>query len=96
MQVKTFEFERSEPTFNEIQKLPKNYREDLKVVILEEYLLLITFLTRRLVLHHQLNKSFQLLDAAEKEKLKEENPFDFKYDPSAAEILDTLVPEALC
>jgi F-type H+-transporting ATPase subunit gamma len=33
------------------------------------------------------------LDNAEKEQLKEKFPFDFKYDPSATEILNTLIPQ---
>ena len=34
------------------------------------------------------------LDMAERDTLKREFPFDFKYDPDAKEILDTLIPEA--
>ena len=33
------------------------------------------------------------LDETEKEKMKEEFPFDFKYDPAPEEILNTLIPE---
>lgn len=33
------------------------------------------------------------LDPKEKEELEEKFPFDFKYEPTAKEILDTLVPE---
>ncbi len=34
------------------------------------------------------------LDNKEKEALKEQFPFDFKYDPDPKQILDTLIPEA--
>jgi F-type H+-transporting ATPase subunit gamma len=34
------------------------------------------------------------LSTQEKTDLQEKFPFDFKYDPSPAEILDTLIPEA--
>ena len=33
------------------------------------------------------------LDETIKKKLRNEHPFDFKYEPNAADILDTLVPE---
>jgi F-type H+-transporting ATPase subunit gamma len=33
------------------------------------------------------------LDTAEKDELREKFPFDFKYDPSANEILNTLIPQ---
>jgi F-type H+-transporting ATPase subunit gamma len=34
------------------------------------------------------------LDEAEKEELQKDFPFDFKYEPNAEEILNTLIPEA--
>ena len=33
------------------------------------------------------------LDSAEKETLREKFPFDFKYEPSSTEILNTLIPQ---
>lgn len=91
---KTFTFEKTEPSFNEMkiigQELANLFTsgEVGKVyVAYNEFKSAISFDSKvKNLLPLSLQKS-------EKARLKEEFPFDFKYEPAPKEILDSLLPE---
>ena len=92
--AKTFTFEKAEPTFEEIRKVA----EELGAMFLQGevgkvYVAYNSFVSAiafdsmvRQVLPMQVSEK-------DKESIKSKYPYDFKYDPSAGQILDTLVPE---
>lgn len=89
-----YEFEHNEPTLQEIQSIAKELAEQFcngevgKIYVAYNiFKSAISFIpTVRQILPFA-------LDDFEKRELKELHPFDFKYSPSANEILDTLIPE---
>lgn len=90
-----YTFKTSDPTFEDIRKVG----DDLSSLFLSgEYgKVLIAYN----IFHSAINFEPTIkqvlpmsLDENEKEAFKKQYPFDFKYDPSAKEILDTLIPEA--
>lgn len=92
--AKHFTFEKIEPTYEEIRKVADELGQMFltgevgKVYIAyNSFISAIAFDSRvRQVLPMQVPEKI-------KEEIKSSYPYDFKYDPSAEEILDTLVPE---
>lgn len=93
--AKHYEFEKAEPSYLEMDAVG---RELASLFESGEY-------GRVMVAYNVFNSAISFtptiktalpltLDEKEKEELEEKFPFDFKYDPSAQEILDTLIPEA--
>ena len=91
---KTFTFAKVDPTYEEVRKLSEEIGsmfmsgEVGKVyVAYNSFISAIAFeSTMRQLLPMQVSEKM-------KEEIKVSYPYDFKYDPSAKEILDTLVPE---
>lgn len=92
---KMYEFEKSEPTYPEIQAIAKELSTKFESGEVGRVFIAYNIFHSAISFSPSVKQVLPMtLDASEKEKLKEENPFDFKYDPSASEILDTLIPEA--
>jgi len=91
---KTFTFNKAEPTYEEVRKLADELGtlfttgEVGKVYIAyNSFISAIAFESKvRQILPMQVS-------ASDKEEIKSKYPYDFKYEPSAEQILDTLVPE---
>lgn len=91
---KTFTFAKADPTYEEVRKVADELGamfvtgEVGKVyVAYNSFISAIAFDSKvRQLLPMQVN-------AESKEAIKAKYPYDFKYEPSAAQILDTLVPE---
>jgi F-type H+-transporting ATPase subunit gamma len=91
---KTFTFAKADPTYEEVRKIADELGamfisgEVGKVyVAYNSFISAIAFDSKvRQLLPMQVS-------ASDKEKIKSKYPYDFKYEPSAAQILDTLVPE---
>lgn len=91
---KTFTFNKAEPTYEEVRKLADELGtlfttgEVGKVyVAYNSFISAIAFESKvRQILPMQVS-------ASDKEEIKSKYPYDFKYEPSAEQILDTLVPE---
>lgn len=92
---KMYEFEKSEASFQEIQAIAKELSEKFESGEVGRVFVAYNIFHSAISFTPTVKQVLPMtLDESEKEKLKEENPFDFKYDPSASEILDTLIPEA--
>ena len=92
---KMYDFEKSEPTFLEIQTIAKELAARFESGEVGKVFVAYNIFHSAIAFTPTVKQLLPLaLDESEKEKLKEENPFDFKYDPSAKDILDTLIPEA--
>lgn len=91
---KKFEFESSEPKFEEVKKIAK----ELATLFTTEqvskvYIAFNTFISA-IEFDSKVNQILPMtLSSEEKEKLMETYPIDFKYEPSAEVILDKLIPE---
>jgi F-type H+-transporting ATPase subunit gamma len=91
---KTFTFAKVDPTYEEVRKLAEevgsmfmNGEVGKVYVAYNSFISAIAFeSTMRQLLPMQVSEKM-------KEEIKVSYPYDFKYDPSAKEILDTLVPE---
>lgn len=92
---KMYDFEKSEPTFTEIQAIAKELSAMFESGEVGKVFVAYNIFHSAIAFTPSVKQVLPMtLDSSEKEKLKEENPFDFKYDPSAPEILDALIPEA--
>lgn len=91
---KTFTFESSDPTFEEVKKLAGELSNQFVTdQVGKVYIAYNSFIS---AIEFESNVSQVLpmtLSEEEKEKLVEEFPIDFKYEPSAEEILNKLIPE---
>ncbi|HLE11929.1 MAG: ATP synthase F1 subunit gamma [Bdellovibrionales bacterium RIFOXYD12_FULL_39_22] len=93
--VKTFEYEKLEPTLTEIQKtcneLAALFEESKVEKIYVAYNLFKSVISFIPTIKQALPMTLSTADA---EEAKKNFPFDFKYTPNSKEILDTLIPEA--
>lgn len=91
---KTFDFSKAEPTFIEMETVGKEFAELFRLGEVGTVK----------VAYNQFNSAISFtpmvkqllpmaLDAEEEKRLEEEFPFDFKYEPTPSQILDTLIPE---
>jgi F-type H+-transporting ATPase subunit gamma len=91
---KYYTFKKAEPSFDEIKEIANDLshlftnNEIGKVYI--AYNSFVSVISQEPTVKQVLP---MVLEQAEVEKLQEEFPFDFKYEPTPKEILDTLVPE---
>lgn len=91
---KTFTFAKAEPTYEEVRKVADELGQMFMTgevgrvyVAYNSFISAIAFDSKvRQLLPMQVS-------AHDKETIKTKYPYDFKYEPGAAEILDTLVPE---
>lgn len=91
---KTFTFENSDPSFEEVRLIAK----ELSSLFVNDQVgkVFIAFNSFVSAIEFESNVSQVLpmtLSAEEQDKLMEEFPIDFKYEPSAEEILNKLIPE---
>lgn len=92
---KTYQFEGKEPTFAEVQSLAKELGELFSTGDYGKVFIAYNIFESALAFESSVKQVLPMsLDVNEKEELIEKFPFDFEYDPSASEILDTLIPEA--
>ncbi len=92
---KTFEFERIEPSYREIQNVAAELAELFTSGEWGQVYVAYNVFRSAISFKPTVKKVLpMILDKAEKEKLKEKFLFDFKYEPNPREILDALIPEA--
>ena len=91
---KTFTFAKVDPTYEEVRKLAQEIGSMFMTGEVGKVYVAYNSFISAIAFESTIR---QLLPMQVSEKLKEEikvsYPYDFKYDPSAKEILDTLVPE---
>jgi len=91
---KTFTFAKVDPTYEEVRKLAEEIGSMFMTSEVGKVYVAYNSFISAIAFESTIR---QLLPMQVSEKLKEEikvsYPYDFKYDPSAKEILDTLVPE---
>jgi F-type H+-transporting ATPase subunit gamma len=93
--AKMFEFEKSDPTFLEIDQISKELANLFTTDEVGKVLVAYNQFNSAISFTSQVKQVLPMtLDSAEKEKLAESFPFDFKYDPSARVILDAIIPES--
>lgn len=91
---KTFTFAKAEPTYEEVRKIA----EELGSMFLtgevgKVYVAYNSFISA-IAFDSQVRQILPMqVSAADKEEIKSKYPYDFKYEPSAEQILDTLIPE---
>ena len=90
----TFEFEKGEPSFNEMKKIADELAEQFRSGEVGKVLVAYNVFKSAINFDSTVKQLLPItLEVSVKEQLKEEFPFDFKYEPSPKEILDSIVPE---
>lgn len=93
---KYYEFEKTEPTFAEMQSVGMELGDLFKTGEFGRVLVCYNIFKSAISFDTTIKQVLPLsLEVAEKEELKKQFPFDFKYDPSPEVILDSLIPETL-
>ena len=91
---KFFEFEKTDPTFLEMQELGKELGELFETGEFGRIRVAFNVFESAIAFTPTIKQVLPMtLVPAEKEELQGKFPFDFKYDPNPTEILDTLIPE---
>lgn len=91
---KTFKFAKVDPTFEEIKNVASELSELFKTDKVNSVHVAYNSFVSAIAFDSKVIKALPLsASGEEKEKLVEEFPIDFKYEPSANEILDHLIPE---
>jgi F-type H+-transporting ATPase subunit gamma len=93
---KVFTFEKADPTFNEVKAVVEELVNDFKSgEVGKVYVAYNSFVSA--IEFNSTIKQVLPMTVSEEEKiqLEEKFPVDFIYEPSASEILDTLIPEVL-
>ncbi len=91
---KYYTFEKQEPTFADIQSVGKELADLFTVGEIGKVYVAYNVFHSAISFDSSVKKILPIsLDAKEKEELEAKFPYDFKYDPSPEEILDTLIPE---
>lgn len=91
---KTFEFQRIEPSLNEIHQVAQELSTLFETGEIGKIFIAYNVFHSAMNIEPTVKTLLPMtLPQAEKEKLKEDFPFDFKYEPDAKSILDTLIPE---
>ncbi len=91
---KKFEFETSEPKFEEVKKIAKELATLFTTEQVSKVYIAFNSFVSAIEFDSRVNQILPMtLSTEEKEKLMESYPIDFKYEPSAEVILDKLIPE---
>ncbi len=91
---KTYTFNKSEPTFIEMEQVGVELSEMFKSAEVGHVYVAYNVFQSAIAFDPTVKQLLPMtLDVAEKEVLREKFPFDFKYDPNPTEILDTLIPQ---
>lgn len=92
--AKTFGFDRAEPTFDEIRAVADELSNAFKTGEVGKVYVAYNSFNSAISFTPMVNQVLPMgLDENEQDKLREDFPFDFKYEPSPESILNTLVPE---
>ena len=92
---KLFAFNKSEPTYFEIAHVAKELSDLFESGEYGKIYIAYNHFRSAIVFEPNVDQVLPMvLSSEEKEALKKEFPFDFKYDSSPKEILDSLIPEA--
>ncbi len=92
---KSYTFEKGDATFAEVQTIANELGAMFKQGEIGRVLVAFNKFNSAISFTPTIRQVLPMsLDQSEKAELKEKFPFDFKYDPSPSEILDSLIPEA--
>lgn len=93
---KTFTYEKQEPTLAEAKAISGELADMFKAGEVGRVYIAYNSFQSAIEFHSNVDQILPLAtEESEKEKLSEEFPFDFLYEPSAEEILEELIPEVL-
>ena len=93
--AKEYEFERTEPSFAEMQGVATELAGLFKTGEVGKVYIAYNLFESAISFVPSVKQVLPMsMDKKEKEELKSKYPFDFKYQPSPEAILDTLIPEA--
>ena len=88
-------FEKQEPTYLEVVEVARQLAQDFESGEVGQVLVAYNVFHSAISFTPMVKKLLPITFLPEEKKeLQEKWPFDFKYEPRAAEILDTLIPEA--
>lgn len=91
---KTYTFVKSEPTFVELQDLGVELAEMFKSGEVGTVHVAYNVFNSAISFDPTVKQLLPMtLDVGKKEELREKFPFDFKYEPTPTEILDTIIPQ---
>lgn len=91
---KTYTFAKNEPTFIEMEHVGVELGELFTTGEVAKVYVAYNIFNSAISFDPEVKQLLPMtLDQAEKEELAEKFPFDFKYEPSASEILNTLIPQ---
>jgi F-type H+-transporting ATPase subunit gamma len=92
---KLMAFKKAEPSFDEIKNLAERIASEFEIGRYSEVYVAYNQFNSAISFTPMAKRLLPLsLDIEEAESLREEFPFDFKYDPSPEAILDNLVPQS--
>lgn len=93
---KTYNFSKAEPTFSETQAIVGELASLFEQGKLGKIFVAYNSFVSAIEFNSTIKQVLPMtVSAADKEELLKEFPVDFKYEPSAKEILDSLIPEVL-
>ncbi len=96
VQTKTFVYEKADPEFSEAQAISEELAELFKQDNIGKLYIAFNSFVSAIEFNSTVKQILPLsVSDEEKEKLASEFPVDFKYEPSAESILDSLIPEVL-
>ncbi len=91
---KLFSFEGLEPTFSELSDIAEELAELFSTAEVGRIYVAYNIFESAIAFEPTVKMILPMvLEEAEKNELSEKYPFDFKYEPNASVILDTLIPE---
>lgn len=91
---KTYTFAKNEPTFIEMEHVGVELGELFTTGEVGKVFVAYNIFNSAISFDPEVKQLLPMtMDLAEKEELAEKFPFDFKYEPSATEILNTLIPQ---
>ena len=91
---KTFTFEKNEPTFIEMEHVGVELGEMFTRGEVGKVLIAYNIFQSAIAFEPEVKQLLPMtMDIEEKQELAEKFPFDFKYEPGATEILNTLIPQ---
>lgn len=91
---KTFHFEKADPSFDEIRKIAVEFAEGFTTGEVGKVFVIYNSFESAMSCHPTVEQVLPFsLPTDVKKEIMEKYPFDFKYEPTAVEILDTMVPE---
>lgn len=92
--AKEYSFEKIEPTYNEMVELSEELAEKFKAGEIGRIYVAYNIFESAIAFEPCVKQVLPMaLAEEEKEELQEKFPFDFKYEPTPKEILDSLIPQ---